>query len=211
MIGRPAGRVPATEWIRVTSSASSRVSGGRMPGRRRPSIVLPGSRRARQEHVVLSRGCKLERPSSTLLAPNLGEVGQERLLELVASRRCGERDVLLAAQVGDRLREVADRDDVDAGEGGLGSGLGSTEEARQPGPAGTLGDGDRAGDGAHAAVERELSHAGVLEQAGGRELMRAREERERDREVEPRPLLAQRRRSEVDGDPVPRGPGQHAR
>ena len=27
MIGRPAGRVPATEWMRVTSSASSLVSG----------------------------------------------------------------------------------------------------------------------------------------------------------------------------------------
>ena len=45
MIGRPLGNVPATEWMRVTSSASSRVSGGRMLGRRRPSIVFPAKAR----------------------------------------------------------------------------------------------------------------------------------------------------------------------
>ena len=38
---RPGGSRPATEWMRVTSSASARVSGGRIPGRRRASIVLP--------------------------------------------------------------------------------------------------------------------------------------------------------------------------
>ncbi len=39
--GRPVGRMPATEWIRETSSASWSRSAGRMPGRRRASIVLP--------------------------------------------------------------------------------------------------------------------------------------------------------------------------
>ena len=39
--------------------------------------------------------------------------------------------------------------------------------------------------------------------------MRAGEQRERDREVEPRSLLPQRRRREVDGDPVAHGPRQH--
>ena len=37
----PGSSTPATEWIRVTSSASSSPSSGRMPGRRRASIVLP--------------------------------------------------------------------------------------------------------------------------------------------------------------------------
>ena len=37
----PAGSRPATEWMRVTSSASSRVRGGRIPGRRRASMVFP--------------------------------------------------------------------------------------------------------------------------------------------------------------------------
>jgi len=39
--GRSGGRIPATEWIRVTSSASARVSVGRIEGSRRASIVLP--------------------------------------------------------------------------------------------------------------------------------------------------------------------------
>ena len=39
---RPArGQEPATEWMRVTSSACSRVSAGRMPGSRRASMVFP--------------------------------------------------------------------------------------------------------------------------------------------------------------------------
>ena len=39
--GRSAASSPATEWIRVTSSASSSASGGRIPGSRRASIVFP--------------------------------------------------------------------------------------------------------------------------------------------------------------------------
>ena len=37
----PGGRRPQTEWILVTSSASCRSSGGRIPGSRRASMVLP--------------------------------------------------------------------------------------------------------------------------------------------------------------------------
>ena len=48
---------------------------------------LAGSRRPRQQHVVLAGGRELERPPSALLAPHLREIGQERLLELVAARR----------------------------------------------------------------------------------------------------------------------------
>ena len=63
--------------------------------------------------------------------------------------------------------------------------------------------------GPDAAVERELADAAVLEQPLRRELVRAGEQRERDREVEARPLLAQRRGREVDRDPVAAGPRQH--
>ena len=85
------------------------------------------------------------------------------------------------------------------------SGADSAAQMRRvrPGAARSLGDGDRARDGPDAAVERELADAAVLEQPLRRELIRAGEERERDREVEPRSLLAQRRRREVDRDPVP--------
>ena len=37
----PGGRTPATEWMRVTSSAASSSRSGRIPGNRRASIVFP--------------------------------------------------------------------------------------------------------------------------------------------------------------------------
>ena len=201
---RPGDRVDPRHLERLVTGQR------RQDARQAPSEHrLAGSRRACEQHVVLARRGELERPSPPLLPSHLGEVGQERLLELVAARRGRERDLLLAAQVRDRLRQMVDRDDVDAGQRRLGSRLGRAEQARQPGAARTLGDGDRAGDGANPAVERELAHARVLEQAGRRQLMRAGEERERDRQVEARPLLAQRGGCEVDRDPVPGGPGQH--
>ncbi len=48
------------------------------------------------------------------------------------------------------------------------------------------------GDRTHSAVERELADRGVLGQPLGRELARRREHGERDRQVEPRALLAER-------------------
>ena len=37
----PGGRVPATEWIALDSSDSSKVNAGSTPGARRASIVFP--------------------------------------------------------------------------------------------------------------------------------------------------------------------------
>ena len=39
--GRSGASRPATEWMRVTSSASAGASSGRIPGNLRPSIVFP--------------------------------------------------------------------------------------------------------------------------------------------------------------------------
>ena len=52
---------PATEWMRVTSSASGRVSGGRIDGRRRASIVLPVPGGPCEQQVVAAGGGDLER------------------------------------------------------------------------------------------------------------------------------------------------------
>src|SRR5690242_12483671 len=60
----PSGSTPATEWILVVSSASSRLMRGRIVGSRRASIVLPlpggpiisllyGSRPLQQEDLML--------------------------------------------------------------------------------------------------------------------------------------------------------------
>ena len=138
-----------------------------------PEHRLAGSRRACEQDVVLSRRRELERAAPALLAAHLGEVGQERLLELVASGRSGERDVLLAPQVGDRLGQVVHRDDVDARQRRLGRRLGRADEAGQPCRRAPSGNGDRARDRPHATVERELADTAVLEQPLGRELVRA--------------------------------------
>ena len=76
-------------------------------------------------------------------------------------------------------------------------------------PSYSLRDRDRARHRANTPVERELADAGMLEEAMRGQLVRAGENGEGDRKVEPRPLLAERRRSEVDRDPIAGGPGQH--
>ena len=201
--------VPATEWIRVTSSASSRVSGGRMPGRRRPSIVLPvpGGPASSMLCSPAAAISSARRPRSW--PTHLGEIGQERLLELVATRRRGERDVLLAAEIGGRLGKVVDGDDVDPGERRLGRRLGGAEEELQARATRALGDGDRARDRPDPAVERELTDARRARAAAPAEAGASRREG-RGRSADRSPtLLPQRCRSEVDGDPMPLRPRQH--
>ena len=95
------------------------------------------------------------------------------------------------------------------GERRLGRRLRRADETGQALTPRTLRDGDRACDGTDATVERELADAAVLEQPVRRELVRAGQQRERDRQVEAGALLAKRRRGEVDRDPVAAGPGQH--
>ena len=68
-------RIPATEWIRVTSSDAGSSSGGRSPGSRRASIVLPGARRAAEQEVVAAGRGDLERAAGPLLAVDVGEIG----------------------------------------------------------------------------------------------------------------------------------------
>ena len=158
---------------------------------------------------MLSCCRELERPAPALLAADLCEVGQERLLELVASRWSRERDVLLAPQVRDRLGQVVHRDDVDTRQRRLGRRLRRADQASQSLTPRTFRNGDRARYRPYAAVEGELADTAVLEQPLRRELVRAREQCERDRQVEAGSLLAQRRRREVDRDPVATGPRQH--
>ena len=63
---------------------------------------------------MLPRGGELERPPAALLPAHLGEVGEERFLELVRAGRRRRRDLLLTTEVGDSLREVPYRHGVDA-------------------------------------------------------------------------------------------------
>ena len=82
-------------------------------------------------------------------------------------------------------------------------GLGGADDPVEPGALRALGRHQVASDRADSAVEGKLAHRGVLLEARDRDLVRSREHRERDREIEPGPLLAQRGRGEVDRDPLP--------
>ncbi len=202
--GRPGSTSPATEWIRVTSSASSGASGGRTPGSRRASIVLPvpgGPARSRlcAPAAAISSARRARSWPRTSARSGCGRRdGSVR-------RRRVRRRLTLAAQVGDRLGQVAQRHGVDPGELGLGRRLGRAEQSREPGPAGALGRREHAADRTHTPVERELTERRMAGERSGGDLPRRRQDRERDRQVEAGALLAQARRREVDGD-APDGP-----
>ena len=67
--------------MRVTSSASSRASVGRMPGKSPGEHRLPGSRRAHQQEVVRAGCGDLERASGALLAAQVGEIRNRAVLD----------------------------------------------------------------------------------------------------------------------------------
>ena len=81
---------------------------------------------------------------------------------------------------------------------------GGAQQPLEPALAGTLRGGEDSTDRTYAAVERQLTEGGVTTQPLARDLMRCREHRDGDRQVEAGALLPQPRRREVHGDPVPR-------
>ncbi len=71
---------------------------------------------------------------------------------------------------------------------------------RQPGAPGPLGSDKRSRHRSEPTVERKLADGGMALERFWRQLVGGCEHRERDRQVEARPFLAQRRRREIDGD-----------
>ena len=143
---------------------------------------------------------ELERTARALLSADLGEVGCRRRAVAVRHERRLGLELELAAQEGDGLGEMVDRDRVDAGEGRLSHAVSRAQEALDSKPPCALGDGENASDPAQATVERELPDGGRTLERAPRQLLGGCEERERDRQVEARSLLAQLGRREVDRD-----------
>ena len=180
--GWPGGSSPATEWIRVTSSACSSVSGGRRPGRRRASIVLPvpGGRRGGGCGVRPRRS--RERAARAPWPAHVAEVGTAAAR--AAAERLHGRTVDHTAQVCRRLGQMAHRNRLDPGEA----------QPRRPTRRRKRGDAARARRAASAATRRPARAARARRararrpprvlQTLRRHLARRAEERERDREVE---------------------------
>ena len=164
-------------------------------------LSRPG--RPAEEDVVAARGRELERATSALTS-DVGEVGPRRPAGPVRWQRRLGLQPQLAAQVRDRLGEVANRDRGDAGERSLPRGVRGAEQTLGAEPARAFGNRQHAAHVAKASVERELPDRGGARERAPRELLRRGEQRERDRQVEAGALLAQLGRREIDRDPTRR-------
>ncbi len=199
----PGGSSPATEWMRVTSSASSSSSRGRIPGSRRASIVFPipggpassrlcapaaaisSARRARSWPRTSARSGAAASRIASPHARAPARAGRARRGSTRPPRaRCSTAtgSTPASATSGARLRRT-------------------DEPPRARAPRSLRGD-ERARDRSQPPVEGELADRGVTGEAARWELPRRRQHRERDRKVEARALLAQVGRREVDDDPA---------
>ena len=159
---------PATEWIRITSSASRGSSGGRIDGSRRPSIVLPvpGGPASRRLWPPVAASSSARRARSW--PAHVGEVRRIGLGGDVGRLR--RRRPQLAAKVGDRLGQVPHRDRLDAAELRLAGRLWSTEDSLESSPSRSFRDRERAANGPHPPVERQFADGGMLGKPLGRYL-----------------------------------------
>jgi len=171
------------------------------PGQPAGEHRLPDAGWAREQNVVPSRGRQLERTPCAGLPADVGQVGRcdgRRGRKLVRRGRS-----TFAAEVGDRLGEVTHRYRLDARERDFRPRLGGADEAAEPRAARAFGSRECAGYRAQASVECELSDRRVAVEAVAWDLVRGGQDGERDREIEARPLLAEIRGREVDGDAAP--------
>ena len=112
------GRVPAIEWIRVTSSASARLSGRQDPGQPAREHRLARARWAGEQQVVPAGCCELQSPTPPLLPADVREIGQRcRRSEIVTGRHRIDR--IVPEQVCDGLGQMANPDRLHAREGRL--------------------------------------------------------------------------------------------
>ncbi len=156
--------------------------------------------RAGEQDVVPTCRGDLERTARPFLAPNVGEVGNVCKRFEVVSRHRRLRRVAFSAEIGNRLGEMTHADRFDSGESDLGARFGGTDEMREAGATGAFRGDERAGNRPETAVECELADRCVPLERFGRQLVGRCEHGQGDREIEPRPFFAQRRRREVDGD-----------
>ncbi len=176
-----------------------------MPGRRRASIVFPvpggpTSRRLCDPAAAISRARRAR--SCPRTSARSGSVGRP---EDVRRHRVEVGSVDLSPEIGDGFRQVPHGHGLDARKRRLGRRFCGADDTRETRSACTLGNRERSGYGSNAPVQRKLADCRVLRQPLWRDLARRGQDCERDRQVEPRPLLAQRSRCEVDGDaPVER-------
>ena len=183
-------------------AAERRENARKPPGEHR----LAGPRRAHQQEVVRPGCGDLERPTGALLAAQVGEIRSRTVPDrLLVDRLEGRRERCRPRKYSTtsaRCRTATGSIPASAA-----SGADSAAQTRRSSPA-------RRAPSATASVPEtgrmrpssaSSPTAGVLGEPLGRQLPRRSENRERDRKIESRSLLPQRRGREIDGDaPVER-------
>ena len=175
---------------------------------------LAAAGRADHGDVVAARRGHADRPLRRLLAAHVGEVdvvGREPVEPLVHTGR-RRRNLELSREEPHGLGERCHRDHVDVGDdGGFHGARGRHHHAlERPALAGAVallprgchGDREGAAGGPRRALERELSHDGIVGQPLRRDLPAPGEDAEGDRQIERGRLLGQLRRGEIHDDPV---------
>src|SRR6187397_984818 len=97
---------------------------------------------------------------------------------------------------------MVERYRIDAGESRLGGRASRAEDPGEAGPPRRLRKGNRTADRPQPPVEGKLADGRVLGQPVAWDLAGRGEDRESDRKIEARALLAQAGRREIDGDPA---------
>ena len=203
--GRPGVSRPATEWILVISSASSGGEARQDSRQTARQHRLPRSGWAAEQQVVPTRRGKLQRPPRPLLAFHIREIRPFGLqVRPVQRELLHRRRDPVAPEIVDRLHQVVQRYRLDPRQRCLRRAVRSAEEPRQSRLARALGRRKNAADRPEPPVQSELADRRVPHERIGRNLPRGGEHRQRNREVEARPFLAELRRRQVDRDPAQR-------
>ena len=105
---------------------------------------LADAGRSPEQHVVTARGGQFQRTARAFLPADVGEVERHAPALPVSRHEFGR--VALAAQVRDRLGEVAHTDRVDAGEHGLRARVVGADDSLEPGASRSLGHAEHAAD-----------------------------------------------------------------
>ena len=199
----PSAWRPATLWIRVTSIASSRLIGGRIDGRRRASIVLPGARARPRTAGCARRRRRSRSASSGVRCPRTSSRSGRRVRSTrLAAPPAPDGDRAPAGEDLGRRAQVVHGGDRQARRRApprapRWRGTSRRLSAAVRAPSATA---SAPGRVAQLAGERELAEDRPRCEARRRDLAARREHGEGERGVEAGADLAQERRGEVGGD-----------
>jgi hypothetical protein len=141
---------------------------------------------------------QLQRPSPTFLAAHVGEIERAPPRLPVADDVLGWLE--LAAKIGHCIGKMAHTDRLDPRQGSFRARFVRTDDSLELGTTRAFTDGEHTADATQAPIECKLSARRMLSETCTRKLVRRREQRQGDGQIESRALLLKHRRGQIDGD-----------